>query len=53
MITSAVFVPAVAQQTIFYSLAIFWEYVKDIFTCFVDLDKAYDQVPCKAFGSVA
>ena len=23
----------------------FWEYAKDIFTCFVDLEKAYDRIP--------
>ena len=22
-----------------------WEYAKDVFACFVDLEKAYDQVP--------
>ena len=22
-----------------------WEYIKDVFTCFVDLDKAFDWVP--------
>ena len=25
----------------------FWEYVKDIYACFVDLEKAYDRVPCE------
>jgi len=23
----------------------FWEYAKDVYTCFVDPEKAYDQVP--------
>jgi len=22
-----------------------WEYAKDVYTCFVDLEKAYDRVP--------
>jgi len=24
-----------------------WEYAKDIFTCFVDLKRAYNRVPCQ------
>jgi len=58
MIPSAVFVPAVAIQTTFHSPAKFWEifswgYAEDIFTCFVGLEKAYDQVPCeKLWGNV-
>jgi len=50
MIPSAVFVPAVAIQTTFHSPAKFeksWEHDKDVFTCFVDLEKVYDRVPCE------
>jgi len=29
-----------------------WEYAKNVFTCFVDLEKARDQVPCDKFWGV-
>jgi len=29
-----------------------WEYAKDAFTCFVDLEKAYDRVPCEKLRGV-
>jgi len=52
MTPSAVFVPAVALQTkISLSQQIFeksWEYVKNVYTFFVELDKAYVRV--KSFG---
>jgi len=46
MTPSAVFVPALALQTKFHSPAIFeksWDYAKDVYTCFVELEKAYDR----------
>jgi len=49
MIPNAVFVPAVALQTTFHSPA---KYAKHIFTCFVNLDKAYDRVPCEMLWGV-
>jgi len=55
MIRGAVFVPAVALQSTFHSPAIFeesWEYAKNVFTCFVDLEKAYSIVPCAKLWGV-
>jgi len=28
------------------------EYAKDVYTCFVDLEKAYDRVPCEKLRGV-
>ena len=47
MIPSAVCVLAVVLQTKFTLQQIFeipWEYAKDVYTCFVDLEKAYHRV---------
>jgi len=59
MIPSAVFVPAIAiQGHISLSRKIsrnrdnVKEYAKDVFTFFVDLEKAYDRVPCEKFWGV-
>jgi len=41
MTPSEVFVPVLALQTKFQS----WEYAKHVYTCFVELEKAYDRVP--------
>ena len=32
----------IALQQVFEKL---WEYVKEVYTCFVDLEKAYDRIP--------
>ena len=49
MIPSAVFIATVELQTKFITLQQifekFWEYAKDVYTCFVGPEKAYDQVP--------
>ena len=45
MIPSAVFVPALQTE---FSLNIFeksWEYAQDVYTCFVDLERAYERIP--------
>jgi len=59
MILSAVFVPAIAiQDHISLSRKIsrnrdnVREYAKDVFTCFVDLKKVYDRVPCEKLWGV-
>ena len=59
MLPSAVFVPAIAiQGHISLSRKIsrnrdnVKEYAKDVFTFFVDLEKAYDRVPCEKFWGV-
>jgi len=52
---SVVFVLAVALQTKFRSPANFeviLEYAKDMYTCFVDLQKAYDQIACEKICGV-
>jgi len=48
MIRDAVFVPTTLQHNFDKS----WEYAKNAFTCFVDLEKAYDRVPVKNFKGV-
>jgi len=48
MIPSAVFIPAVAHADHIFTLQqIFeksWEYAKDVYTCFIELEKAYYRV---------
>jgi len=48
MITSAVFILAIVLQTKISIQKIFeksWEYAENLYTCFANLEKAYDQVP--------
>jgi len=55
MIPSTVFVTAIVIQTTFHSPANFEkssEYAEDIFTCFVDLEKAYNRVSCEKLWRV-
>jgi len=47
MIPSAAFILAIAPQTqisLSGNFEKFWEYAKNLYTCFVDLDKAYGRV---------
>ena len=58
MIPSAVFILAIALQNKISLQQIFeksWEYAKNLYTCFDDLERAYDRVETswKALGSVA
>jgi len=55
MIPSAVFIRPITLQTKLSLSRKFekdWEYAKNVYTCFVDLEKAYDRVSCEILWGV-
>jgi len=55
MIPSVVFIMAIALRSQFFTrqnIEKFWWYAKDVYTCFVDLVKEYNQVSCEKLWRV-